>query len=40
VPIDVWCSRYGVPPGFADGSWRQGHPGHEGPARRYLLRGR
>jgi hypothetical protein len=29
LPVDVWCDRYVVPPGFVDGTWRPGRPGHE-----------
>lgn len=34
LPLDVWCDRYVVPPGFVEGSWRPGQSGHEGLARR------
>ena len=36
VPLEVWCDRYVLPPGFAEGSWRPGQLGHEGLLRRFL----
>jgi len=36
LPLDVWCDRYVVPAGFAEGSWRPGQLGHEGLVRRFL----
>ena len=30
LPLDVWCDRYGLPPGFAEGLWRPGQLGDEG----------
>ena len=40
LPLDVWCDRYVVPPGFVEGSWRPTQLGHEGLVRRFLARGR
>ncbi len=38
LPVDVWCDRYAVPSGFAEGSWRPGRLGHEGLIQRFLNR--
>jgi hypothetical protein len=40
LPLDIWCDRYVVPPGFVGGSWRPGQLGHEGLVRRFLARER